>query len=335
MALDTFGVIWNQIIGRVPSVDPALAQFLTQHVFRDIAERRHWSWLTNFGQFIMPALYNTGTVTCTLADDIVVGTGTAWLSAPTSLVGQQFRIGVNNPIYTIIEVVDDTHLQLDSVWGLASIAGVNYNVYQVYVTPPEDFYKFLTVWDPNLNWQLQLNVQQQELNSWDAQRSNVGQAYCVAAFDYNNLISPPVPRYEVWPHQTSQYVYPFLYRAQVTDLNDPNATLPRYIRGDVILEGALAQCAEWPGTAEKPNPYFNLNLADRLRGRFDKMVAELERQDDEIFESDVQYAIANLPFAPYPLDAKWIQQHSIVLWLIFFPAIWWIVSHLCSTGIYS
>jgi hypothetical protein len=111
----------------------------------------------------------------------------------------------------------------------------------------------------------------------------------------------------------SQYVYPFLYECRPPDLSDPGATLPRYIRGDVILEMALEQAAAWPGSEGKQNAYFNLGLANRHKEYWTKMVYELERQDDETAEQDARYQYyTSLPFCPYPFaDAHWLQTHDV------------------------
>jgi hypothetical protein len=43
------------------------------------------------------------------------------------------------------------------------------------------------------------------------------------------------------------------------------------------------------------------------------MVGELERQDDEVFEQDIQYQMftAGLPWAPFPGDARFWQSHLL------------------------
>ena len=260
-----------------------------------------------------------------------------------------------------------------------------------------------------MNWQLWRHVQQQELNTWDAQRSSRGQAYVVASRDYSTaqvgIVGSPtpivgsgpiptsggtytapadtiftvvittggasgtaifkwskdsesyttgvltdaaaqslqdgvqvafptgvtyvlndtfviqaravpnagLPRFEIWPHQTAQYVYPFLYEARATDLSDTGAVLPRYIRGDVLLELALAEAARYPGpSADRPNPYFNIKLSDMHQMRAERMILDLERQDDETFEQDVTFQMPlGFPYATPLGDASWLQAHAI------------------------
>lgn len=406
--LDTYTTIYNKLNLRCPAASSLLCRDWVTNSFRQIAERRRWSWKIKFGQFILPALYNTGTVTVTRNSTTVTGSGTSW---DYTMVGRQFRLGTS-PIYTISQVNSATSLELDLVWGPATQSAVGYSIYLAYVTPPDDFHSFLTVWDPNFNWQLWLNVGQEEINVWDAQRSNTGNAYLVSARDYSATYSGSVgttlqvvgsgpaptstsqgngytgatdgvfvvevttggtstnaifkwkkdsgsyltgivtdtsaqdlqdgvaiywpdtvtyvagdtfiiraqanlqgglPRYELWPQQKAAYVYPFLYECRPNDLGDTGATLPRYIRGDVLLEMSLASAARWPGPSnDKPNPYFNSALAMQHDKRAEFMIMELERQDDETSEIDARYQVLNLPFAPWPFaDSSWLQRHAI------------------------
>lgn len=406
MALDTYQQLWNRVKGVCPAADPLLCQRWVVDAFRRIAERRRWSWLVKYGQFIVPQIYNTGTVSITQGQTAVTGVGTTFTPA---MVGRQFRIGNSTPIYTIASYVSATQINLDNPWGATTQSGVAYSIYQCYFTPPNDFFSFISIYDPLNNWQLVLNISQEELNSWDAQRANTGQAYLAANFDYtqstvgsfsgptqivgtgaapvlggnatytgaanaiftivittggnagtaiyewqknsagyttnvatNNtgapqslqdgvtvvfptgvsftsgdtfiiqafvVNSPGLPRYELWPHNQANYCYPFLYEARATDLNDPGAVLPRYIRGDLVMDMALTSAASWPGpSVDAPNPYYDLNLYDRLLKKCEYELGQLERQDEEVYQQMVSYA-TNLTFNPW-FDAAFLQSHA-------------------------
>ena len=134
----------------------------------------------------------------------------------------------------------------------------------------------------------------------------LGDTWIIQAFIQN---ASGIPRYELWPHNLANYVYPFLYEARAQDLNEPGAVLPRFIRGDVVMDMALAMAAKWPGpSVDQPNPYYDLNLADRIERRNEQMIGELERQDDETFENMVIYATSR-EFSPF-FDAKFLQNHA-------------------------
>ena len=413
MANDTYSECWNRVLLRCPSLSPKLAQDFVINAFRRLAEMRRWSWLVKFNQFIAPVSYSTGTVSVTNGLTTVTGSGTVWTAA---MVGRQFRVGLAAPIYTVAGFNSATSIVLDLPFGGPTSSGSGYSIYQCYFTPPDDFHQFISLWDPAFNWQLWLDVQQTEINIWDAQRSNTGNAFVVsfrgygvsqvgvvnqplaivqtgaapvsggvytgpsnatftsqittggnrgtAVFEWckNNgtytsgvvtdsggvpqalmdgvVVSFPdsvyasgdiyiintyalsnsgLPFYELWPHQQSQHVYPFLYEIRARDLDDVNATLPRYIRGDVLVEMALEDVCLWPGVSDdKPNPYFSITAAkyhaDRLRNnRGDGMLDVLEVQDDNVWEQNLSYSYPSMlwGFATPLGDAAWLQSHAI------------------------
>lgn len=312
MALSTFESLWRGVNLRCPSASLFLARTWVDFAFRQLWDYKLWSWQRKRGQFLMAQATVAGTATTTRGSFSVTGIGTSWSS---NLVGQQFRTGLQSNIYTIATVPSATSLTLTQVWGNNSATGVQYSIYNAYVTVPTDFQNFITVWDPLYNWQLETNVTQEELNAWDSQRANRGTAYVVASYELESYFNnPPLPQYEIWPHQTAQYVYPFLYISRPPDLSDPGASLPRLIRGDVLLELALAQCARWPGASkDEPNPYFNLQLAMQHEGRGNAMILEMARTDDEQIENDVTYlSLSSMPFASIPYgDARYLQSHDL------------------------
>lgn len=399
---------------RCPALSPKLAQDFTINAFRRLAEIRRWSWLVKYNQFIAPNVYNTGTVSVTNGLTTVTGSGTTWTAA---MVGRQFRVGLSAPIYTIAQFNNSTSLQLDLPFGGPTSAGTGYSIYQCYFTPPADFHQFITLWDPAFNWSLWLDTQQTELNIWDAQRSNTGNAYSVSFRGYTTAqvgaVAQPLqvsgtgnvplsggiflgpvdsiftvqittagtpgtavfkwkkdsgtyttsvitdaaglpqglmdgvvvafptgvsytlndvfiiqcaaipasglPFYELWPHQQASHVYPFLYEARAQDLNDFNAVLPRYIRGDVIMEMALEDVCMWPGPSpDKPNVYYSITSAkyhaDRLQNSDGSgMIDVLEIQDDNVWEQNLSYAYPAMAWnMATPLgDASWLQSHAI------------------------
>jgi hypothetical protein len=321
VSLDTYRDLYGRLLLRVPMASALLAQDWVRNAFRRVAEKRLWSWLVGYGQMIFQAQLATGTVTVTFNSNQVTGNATAAATWSAAVIGRQFRLGTNTPIYDITAVStavnpNDT-LTLGAAWGGTTQAAVGYQIYNAYQTMPSDFFSFQTVVDPQMNWQLWANRWQQiDLNSWDAQRAAAGNPYAVVFRDYDptTITSPPSPRYEAWPHQKSQYVLPFLYIKRATDLSDSGATLPRYIRGDVLVEGALSDAARWPGPdVSTKSPYFSPQLARDHDLRFEAMVAELERQDDEVFEQDLTYQLytSGLPWAPFPGDARFWQSHLL------------------------
>lgn len=122
---------------------------------------------------------------------------------------------------------------------------------------------------------------------------------------------PSVPRYELWPRPINAfYVLPFLYIKLLPALTDDQPQLPPFVaqRGDVLLEMALEKCAQFPGTATTPNPYYNLALSDRHRVKAEMLINELEKYDDNTGTQDITYQ--NLPFAGPWADGNFLQTHA-------------------------
>lgn len=406
---DTFADCWGKVMLRCPSLSPKLAQDFVVNAFRRLAEMRRWSWLVKFNQFIAPNVYSTGTIAVTNGSTTVTGAGTVWTA---SMVGRQFRTGLASPIYTIAQFTSATSVELDIPFGGPTAAGSSYAIYQCYFTPPTDFHQLITLWDPSFNWQLMLDIDQKEINIWDAQRSNTGNAFVVSFRGYTQsqvgVVDQPLtvsgsgnapisggvfsgpsnsvftvevttagvagtavyrwkknsgsytssvttdslgapqalmdgvsisfptgqnytlgnifvvncmaisnaglPFYELWPHQQAQHVYPFLYEIRAADLNDVNAVLPRYIRGDVLVDMALEDVCLWPGVSpDKANPYYSLSNAKYYADRSGKEVALLEVQDDNVWQQDFTYSYPSMlwGFATPLGDAAWLQSHAI------------------------
>ena len=65
MSLSTYAELWRQVKLRCPMASPFLAQEWIQYRFRNIVERRKWSWLIRNGQFVVNAAIQAGTVDVT------------------------------------------------------------------------------------------------------------------------------------------------------------------------------------------------------------------------------------------------------------------------------
>ena len=142
--LSTYEQLWKGVQLRCPAAPTFLARQWIDFRFRKLWDRKLWSWQRKTGQFIFDAAYGTGTVACTRGSFTVTGVGTAWT---TDLNAHQFRIGLNAPIYTILNVTSATTLDLTEPWGAPSSTGTTYSIYNAYQTVPSDFEKFDVVID--------------------------------------------------------------------------------------------------------------------------------------------------------------------------------------------
>lgn len=112
---------------------------------------------------------------------------------------------------------------------------------------------------------------------------------------------PGSPRYEVYPHPTSAYTLAGYYLTRTTELSDRGGILPRFIRGDVLLELALEQAASWPGADDlHPSPYDQISRREWHHAQAEILQNELERVDNEVMQRDLShldtYSVASLPW---------------------------------------
>ncbi len=112
--------------------------------------------------------------------------------------------------------------------------------------------------------------------------------------------------YEIWPRQTSQAYLPYTYIKTLSDLSADADTIIYPIDGDLVLEGALVECAKYPGTAEKPNPWFG--RSGGMAGDFAKSLGYAIRQDQDIYLADFYRWEDLLPYAP--IDFEYLRNYD-------------------------
>lgn len=305
---DTFEAMARRLLAYNAGVPQSLAEIWIRDRWRWLCEKRDWSFLRVGGQIVIPASTSTGTVAVTNGSATVVGTGTAWTSA---LINQQFKFAGQAPVYNITAVTDATHLTIEDEWALATSSGSSYLICQAWVTMPADFWTFRTIADPTNLWRLHTNFfDQTHLDRADPGRTSSGTPYIVAAFrDYVDPVTfISYVRYEMWPAPTALRAYPYTYFKRAPDLT-ATSVLPGIVTGDVLVTGALADLCRWPGPSmTEKNPMFNLSLASDYEGRFQLRCAELGRQDNEVYNTDLDYA--GYPLAP--LSAQFMQSHGMM-----------------------
>ncbi len=196
--------------------------------------------------------------------------------------GRTFRLQTF-PNYTIIAVVDVNTVTLDRGFGEEDTSATG-EIYDGYATMPVDFGQFDLIADPYNQRRLAFWITEEQLNMLDPTRqsSDTGPRLLATA-------SPsPVPatlgqtRYEYWPRPTANRSYPALYFKQGANLAESFVFIGAMAEaGDVLKKGALAQCARWPGTSDKPNPYFNAGLGDRLEKEFLDGCQKISLRDDD------------------------------------------------------
>lgn len=306
MANDTFRGVAGKVLLRCPTATLTLAMDWTQSAFRDILERRRWSWLLKKSQIFAYDQYTTGTAT------IVAGTQTVTINAPgvvaATHVGRQFRIGTALPIVTITAAnAGPNTYTIDQTWWPSNVTAQSFSVYQAYVFLPSDFHSFLSVIDPAFVQPVPTDLTVAQIDGIDPQRAAAGSPpKGLAWLDYYNGL----PRYEMWPHQRSAAVYPIVYESRPIDPFDTGATVPTLLPSDVILERAMMYCAAWPGpSATVPNPYYSKELMALHKVEYERRIGIIEKQDNEHMQQNIWYqqdqAGSNI------ISASWLQNRAI------------------------
>lgn len=287
----------------VPQLPATLAEQFIRDRYRRVLEARDWSALRTEAEFQLNVSKSDGTVSITRGTDTVTGTGTSFAATDA---GRQFKIGTS-PIYTVTTVNSTTEMVLDRDFGGDTATGATYKIFDGYITVPSDFLRFDTVVDPSQGWRLRTGITAGELNQIDPQRTYFGTPYVLADRLYS---STGRPQYEVWPYTDAAKTLYYTYIKQADDLLDEDDTPIYPLRSDVLVSGALADVARWPGTATQPNPYFTRPEYWRSYDLefMDKMV-EIERRDEEIYMTMLQqWPYSNYSMAP---SASWIQSHAV------------------------
>jgi hypothetical protein len=120
-----------------------------------------------------------------------------------------------------------------------------------------------------------------------------------------------MPMFELWPYQLSDRCYPYLYDKRFPDTDDPNWALPRFLDGDLLIKGALADISRWAGLSDQKNPVFSLDTSKQYEAQYEAKMIQLQREDDEVYQESVRYDLG-MPMADmfWP-GADWAQDHGV------------------------
>lgn len=250
----------------------------------------------------------------------------AWLDPQRTNFGQTYAVayrdytpqfgGVVGPVIPITSPTDPVPISTTTT-GYSYVASATY-IIQV-VTPGitgTATFQWLragqTSWNPAVpTTDFAQNLQDGVQVYWpDGQVYVAGDLFVI---NCQSLVQANVPRYELWPAPTfSGYLYPYIYISKEYDLSDASPSLPPFIanRGEVILEMALQKCAEFPGvSADDLNIYHNLQQARYHGDKVKDMLIDLERNDEEVGVSNIDYQMYPYYAAPW-MTGEWQQQHA-------------------------
>lgn len=285
MPAQDFGYAWRTVVLYCPAAPPFLAREWVNTAWKQLCRLRSWNFLQaeirlsiNPSRAIAACTVTTGSTTVT----------SAGLFLPAD-AGRQFETATY-PVYTIVSVPDTSTIILDTPYGEGTNGAATATILDAYTTLPANFASFRLIADPPNQRRLAFWITQDQLNILDPTRqaSDTG-PHCLSArtpSTYPPTLGQTV--YEYWPRPTALGSYPALVNLQASALTDSSVFAGVLQDGaEVIVKGALAQAAEWPGTADRPNPYFNLALAKAKQAEFLDGAQHLSLRDDERANDDL------------------------------------------------
>lgn len=304
----TFGDCWRRVRLYVPDAPTFLVREWVNDAYKKLTRGRSWAFLRGELDLIIQAQRSLASVAVTQSSTTVTSAG-LFLAADA---GRQFRVN-NLSIYTVQTFTDANTIVLDRAYADADNATAAATIYDGYAVLPADFSSFRLIADPYNHRRLPFWITEDELNIVDPGRTNSdsGPRCLVAASPSTYTPTLGQLRYEYWPKPTSARAYPALYNKQAANLDDTSVLHGVLADGeDAIVKGALHHAARWPGTQDKPNPYFNLGLSDRLQTEFDLETQKLALKDDTQYPEDLQavhwerWPLAELAYDDHALRAS-------------------------------
>lgn len=296
----SFRELVGQLLQHNPDLGPQMAKSFINQSYRRILDSRNYYGTLVKGQVNVPNSYTTGTVLVTNGSKIITGTGMIW---DASMVGYQFRVGFSTPIYSIVQVISPTQIELDLPWGAQTQTGTSYQIFNNLVSFGTNIKRLLAVVNQRQGYRMKLNMPQEVLNIYDTWRTTTGWTYMVANYapDANGN-----PLFELYPAPTFQQSFPFLAYTQPPDMTQQNDYPCGAVRGDVILYGAIPQALMFRG---KNNKYYDPQSAQEYKKMYEMELMKMQRNDNDLYQKDLIWEFESYPFTQY--GSGWMQSHDI------------------------
>lgn len=280
---ETFGDVWRRVRLHVPAAPTFLVREWVNAAWKPLGRMRHWGFL--YGELRLTIAASRSVAVTVTNGSVNVTSAGLFLAADA---GRQFRIA-NFPTYTIQTFNNANSIDLDTAYGESS-AVADVLIYDGYATMPADFESFRLIADPYNQRRLAFWISADQLNILDPTRQGSDSGPRLLAQRPPSTYLPTIGRvqYEYWPRPTAARSYPAFYNKMAARLDDTTTFSGVMAEAaDVLVAGALSQAALWPGTPDKPNPYFNAGLAREKQGEFLTGVQQLSLRDDDQHPDDM------------------------------------------------
>lgn len=304
---------FGQLIGEIASYNPnSLAQIpgWINSELRSLLDLKTWYGTWVKGQILCPNAVTGGQATVTFNSNIVQGTNTSWSQ---TLVGWQFRIGLNAPLYTITNVdFAEQQLTLELPWGgplppnqTTQTAG--YTIAKAYYSLGPNIKYIKVMANLQLGFKLRLNMTQDYFYNVDTWRIYENFPWAAAP-----LPTDPNGNYliELWPLPITAQCMPFLAYTQPANLAKDSDSLPPYIRSDVIARKCIARALRYK---PKDNPGYDpqtaLQIANEFERQYKEDVQAMANADENLYRTSMTIPGEDLPFYT-PGGNLWAATHA-------------------------
>lgn len=311
MPVQTYGDVWRLVALHVPAAPTTLVQAWVQIAYDTLLGKRHWNWLRR--EVVLTTLAQRS-IAITFTQNSTAITSAALFVA--SDAGRQLRAGSDQPVYTIDTFTDASNAVLTQAYAGVSGA-VATTVHDRYLVMPADFRSILDVTDMTIQRPIAWWIGRDRLDLFDPGRISSDTRFRVlVAYQLSQRVATlGQVMYEAWPSPTGAGSYLLRYFQRTDTLTD-DTTLQGVIATytDALRVGALAEAAQWPGTATQKNPYFNLRLATELKGQFLQAVQTLGVMDDDQYLQDLmQIDLSKFGLAALSADTTLMRQSDATL----------------------
>jgi len=305
---DTYSETWRTVRLYASTAPTFLCREWVNRAYKQLARARSWGFLRGETALQVAASRALASVDVNTGIATVTSVG---LFLPSD-EGRQFSVGTF-PVYTVAAYVGPNEISLDRAYGEVDATVSTAKIFDAYYTAPADFGSFRVIADPYNQRRLAFWITEDQLNILDPARTSGDSGPRLLAARAPSTYSGTLGRmqYEYWPQPSSARSYPALYNKQADKLTDAD-TLTGVLAdaGQVLIDGALAQAARWPGTPDLKNPFFNLGLAQMYETEFRAGIQSLSLKDDAIYPDDLdtvhwdQWPIGDLAYNDVSLRAS-------------------------------
>ena len=281
---ETFSDVWRRVRLHVPAAPTFLVREWVNAAWKPLGRMRHWGFLYGELRLTIAAERALAAVTATTGSTAIT---TAGLFLPAD-AGRQIR-WASFPVYTIASVTNANAAVLDTAYGEDSTIAAA-TIYDGYATMPADFESFRLIADPYNQRRLAFWISADQINILDPTRQASDSGPRLLAQRPPSTYLPTIGRvqYEYWPRPTAARSYPAFYNKMAARLDDTTVLSGVMAEAaDVLMAGALMYAAQWPGTPDRPNPYFNLALSREKKTEFFAGVQQLSLRDDDQHPDDM------------------------------------------------